>query len=101
MLHDSQTSDMNSISDAQISSALLQLVNRRGTGSSACPSEVARSLSATGWRPLMPRVRQVAAQLAQAGFIRVTQGGAVLNPNEPWRGPIRIGLPPFNKPGLK
>ena len=84
---------LSTITDEQISSDLLALVHRRGTGSSACPSEVVRNLSPNGWRLLMPRVKQVAVQLAQAGLICITQKGVVLNPAEPWRGPIRIRLP--------
>lgn len=82
------------ITDKQIAAAVLELVSRRGAESSACPSEVARSLSPNSWRLLMPQVRQVAAQLAQTGFIQVTQRGTVLNPTDAWRGPIRIRLPP-------
>ncbi len=80
--------------DQQIETALLELVTRRGSNSSACPSEVARQLNAQAWRTLMPQVRQVAARLALAGKINVTQRGVVLSPEHTWTGAIRLRLVP-------
>ena len=78
--------------DRQIEAALLHIVAQRGENASACPSEVARQLRADGWRALMPRVRQSAAQLAGAGLISVTQRGVVQPATGPWKGPIRISV---------
>jgi Protein of unknown function (DUF3253) len=80
--------------DDQIEAAVLDVLARRGLNASACPSEVARQLQANAWRTLMPRVRGVAALLAQAGKISVTQGGCVLSPAQVWKGPIRLRLAP-------
>ncbi|MGB4115663.1 MAG: DUF3253 domain-containing protein [Polaromonas sp.] len=84
-------------SDQQIETALLALIAQRGQQASACPSEVARALSSDDWRTLMPRIRQVAGQLAQRGLLDISQGGhsvpASSLPNGPWKGPIRVRLP--------
>lgn len=85
--------DQPDFTDAQIEAALLAMVRQRGPHSSACPSEVARSLSPTGWRTLMPRVRNAAGSLAQAGLLEISQRGQSVAPQGPWRGPIRIRLP--------
>ena len=84
-------------SDPQIETALLALIAQRGQDASACPSEVARDLSPDDWRTLMPRVRQVAGQLALRGLLDISQGGRPVPsstlPHGPWRGPIRVRLP--------
>ena len=82
--------------DLQIESALLALVIHRGQTASACPSEVARQLQNEAWRALMPRVRQVAAELAQKGQIIIMQRGKTVSPTGPWVGPIRIKTAPPN-----
>ena len=80
------------LTDAEIAAALLAIIHQRGPLSSACPSEVARQLSPNAWRALMPRVREVAAHLAQQGRLEIAQGGKAISPKPPWRGPIRIRL---------
>ena len=85
--------DQPAFTDAQLEAALLALVRQRGPLSSACPSEVARSLSSNAWRTLMPRVRDVAARLAQAGLLDISQGGQSVPPQGPWHGSIRVRLP--------
>jgi hypothetical protein len=75
------------ITDAAIAEVLMELAHRRGAGRTFCPSEAARALS-EDWRPLMPEVRRVAAELP----LRATQKGAPVDPVAA-RGPIRLGLP--------
>jgi hypothetical protein len=81
----------------QIEAALLAIIAQRGPTSSACPSEVARALSPSDWRALMPHVRQAAGQLALRGLLDISQGGesvpATTLPCGPWKGPIRVRLP--------
>ena len=89
----SDATDATDATDAQIEAALLALVHQRGPLSSACPSEVARLLSSNAWRALMPRVREVAGLLAQAGLLDVSQRGQSVSPHGPWQGPIRVRLP--------
>lgn len=72
----------------RIRTTLLALVAQRGPTKTLCPSEVARALSAEGWRELMPAVRQVGCALAATGHIVVTQRGQVVDPKTV-TGPIR------------
>ena len=78
-------------SDPHLVAAIFELLARRRPGASICPSEVARAL-ASDWRPLMPRVRDVAAQLAADGRLLVTQGGQPVDLHSA-RGPLRLRLP--------
>ena len=73
-------------SDAEIAEAVLAMARARAP-SSLCPSEVARGL-AEDWRPLMTRVRDVAASLPQ---IVATQGGIPCDARTAG-GPIRLSL---------
>lgn len=74
-------------SDNAIADVLLDLAHQRGVGKTFCPSEAARRLS-DDWRPLMPEVRRVAAQLD----LLATQKGLPVDPVTA-KGPIRLGLP--------
>ena len=74
-------------SDNAIADVLLDLAHQRGVGKTFCPSEAARRLS-DDWRPLMPEVRRVAAQLD----LLATQRGLPVDPVTA-KGPIRLGLP--------
>ena len=74
-------------SDKEIADVLLDLAHQRGVGKTFCPSEAARLLS-DDWRPLMPDVRRVAADVA----LRATQKGDTVDPVTA-KGPIRLGLP--------
>lgn len=80
--------------DDEIAQAIEALLASRAATSSICPSDAARSLRADEWRPLMPAVRRVAATLARAGRLRITQGERQIAPREvedgTLRGPIRL-----------
>ena len=78
---------MSAPDDATIAAEIRARAKARGTGRTLCPSEVARAL-AIDWRPLVPRVRQVAAGLT--GIV-ATQRGAPVDAAAA-RGPIRLGL---------
>jgi hypothetical protein len=86
--------DVNRCSDAAIVQAIQRALSQRARGASACPSEVARSLSADQWRPLMPAVRRVAATLALRGELVITQRGVAVEPQRVLdgtvRGPLRL-----------
>ena len=71
---------------AVIATALSERAARLRDGTTFCPSEVARGLAAD-WRPLMPLVREVAAQMPQ---IIATQKGRPVDPVTA-TGPIRLG----------
>lgn len=77
--------------DGRIAETLIDLANRRGQGKSFCPSEAARAL-ARDWRPLMPAIRRVAADLHVRGVIEIRQKDRRVDPSRV-KGPIRLGLP--------
>ncbi|GAA0234194.1 DUF3253 domain-containing protein [Cryptosporangium japonicum] len=87
-------------SDGRLESSILDLLARRATGATICPSEVARQLGGENWRPLMEPVRAAARRLVAAGRVEITQGGEVVDP-ETVRGPIRIRtrVRPARRPG--
>ena len=83
----------DALSDERIAAILLAQVAARGAGRSICPSEVARALT-PDWRPLMPRVHEVARGLAREGRVLITQRGVVRDPDADLRGPVRLAQPP-------
>jgi hypothetical protein len=77
----------------RIEDRIVELVAARGPDKTICPSEVARSLVGDdSFRPLMPHVREAAAELAGRGELAVTQRGEPVDARTA-RGPIRLGLP--------
>ena len=76
-----------------IEQAIRKLLRARDAEATICPSEVARALAPEEWRPLMPRVREVAARLANSGEVVVTQKGAPVDALTA-RGAIRIASSP-------
>jgi len=71
--------------------AILELLQRRDTGKSICPSEAARAIDAEEWRDLMPGIHHSARQLAGEGLIEICQKGRSVDPVHA-RGPIRLRL---------
>jgi Protein of unknown function (DUF3253) len=72
---------------------VIAMLAARG-GRSICPSDAAMSLADEldfPWQDLMRLVRVVAANLADAGVIEVTQNGAPVN-IQAARGPVRLRL---------
>jgi hypothetical protein len=75
----------------RIERRIVELVEARGPEKTICPSEVARDLAGgEDFRPLMPHVREAAAELAERGAISVTQRGEPVDARTA-RGPIRLG----------
>ena len=79
------------LSAAEIEQAITGLLAQRDAGRTICPSDAARAL-AEDWRPLMPRVRETAYVMADAGRLEVTQSGEVVD-GRTARGAIRLRLP--------
>lgn len=77
--------------EARNRAVLTDLALRRGPGKTFCPSEAARALAAD-WRPLMPEIRRVAAEMQRQGRLRATRKGARVDPDASG-GAIRLGLP--------
>lgn len=83
-----------SVTDRAIAQAIIDAVDARGPDKTCCPSEIARSLAHDPtWRDLMPRVRDVAADLARQGRIRISRGGKTVDPSNLSGGPVRFGPP--------
>ncbi|MCG5433155.1 DUF3253 domain-containing protein [Mycobacterium sp. MYCO198283] len=82
---------------ARLPDAIRALVLHRGPGSSICPSDAARAVGGDSWRELMAPAREAAADLARAGSVDITQGGEPVDPDGPWRGPIRIRQRPSTR----
>ncbi len=75
-----------------VEDAILSLLSSRAAGRTICPSEAARALAPTDWRPLMPAVRETAYAMADEGRLEITQKGALVD-GRTARGPIRLRLP--------
>ena len=83
-----------SVSAQWIAETIFALLDARAPTATICPSDAARALGGdeAAWRALMPEVRQVAADLARTGRLRVTQRGHDVDALNV-RGPIRLGRP--------
>lgn len=77
-----------SATDERLAAAMRALLRKRGTSKSICPSDAARVADGDNWRELMPRAREVASQLAEAGWLVITQNGEEWRPGD--GGPIRL-----------
>ncbi len=69
---------------------ILELLNKRETGKTICPSEVLPMLQKTD-KIFMEHVRRSARQLVHEGQIEITQSGKAVDPDN-FRGPIRLRL---------
>ncbi|QYG91918.1 DUF3253 domain-containing protein [Iamia sp. SCSIO 61187] len=74
----------------RIAAAIVALARHRAPTSTTCPSDAARAVGGEGWRDLMDLTRDVARDLARGGEVEITQKGRALDPDAPWRGPVRI-----------
>jgi hypothetical protein len=74
---------------ARLRAAILELLEQRAPGKTICPSDAARAVAATDFRPLMDTARAAAAELVAEGKIEVTQRGEVVDIAQA-RGPIRL-----------
>jgi hypothetical protein len=76
--------------EAELEALLLERVEQLKTGTTLCPSEVARAFAPDTWRQWMEPTRQAARRLAGAGKLCIKQKGKTIDPHE-FRGPIRLG----------
>lgn len=75
--------------DRALESAIIELLSRRATGKTICPSEAARLLDPENWEEFMEPARGAARRLAAQGEIVITQRGKVIEPSTA-KGPIRL-----------
>ena len=78
----------------RLRAAILALAQHRGPNSSICPSDAARAVGGHDWRDLTAQSRSIAFALARDGDVEITQRGAVVDPDQPSRGPIRVRVSP-------
>lgn len=78
-----------SSTDLQLQQAILDLLHRRPSSATICPSEAARLVGGDQWAELMEPTRRAARRLVARGLIQITQGGRVVDPSTA-RGPIRL-----------
>ncbi|WP_395308342.1 DUF3253 domain-containing protein [Mycobacterium sp. AMU20-3851] len=76
--------------EADLRRAILTLARERGPDKTICPSDAARAVGGEQWRDLMEDARALARELARRGEVEISQKGEVLDPDAPWRGPVRI-----------
>lgn len=79
------------VTNKQIREAIAGLLHSRQPAATICPSEAARTLAPDEWRPLMPRVREVATAMARENLLDILQRGRTVVPDGSVRGPIRLG----------
>ena len=81
------------VTNEAVEAEIFELLARRAPGASICPSEVARALvsAPSDWRALMPKVREVAQELALRRRLLVTRKGARVEAMGQG-GPIRLSL---------
>lgn len=73
----------------RIEATTMALLRSRRPTSSICPSDVARTIGGSSWRPLLPEVRAVAESLVADDTVVVTQRGETVDVATV-RGPVRI-----------
>lgn len=78
----------------ELRAAILALARERGPAKTICPSDAARAVGGPQWRDLMDDARTEARELARCGDVEISQRGEVLDPDAPWRGPVRIRATP-------
>jgi hypothetical protein len=80
--------------DAELETAILELLAECGEGKTICPSDAAKRVGGTAsrrdWEGLMQPTREAARRLVRAGKIVVIQNGRVVDA-ETAKGSIRLG----------
>lgn len=72
-----------------LEATILELLARRASTSTICPSDAARAVGGESWRDLMEPVRAAARRLEAEGLVDIMQRGEVVDPASA-KGPIRI-----------
>lgn len=74
--------------ETRLAATIRTLLRTRGE-KTICPSDAARVVGGERWRDLMPRAREVAVMLRDAGEVRILQRGVEVG-GSAFRGPTRI-----------
>jgi hypothetical protein len=87
----------NHADDVALELVIIGLLESRKPSASICPSDAARQIAPTDWRPLMTDIRAAAGRLAGRGEVEITQAGRAVDPATA-SGPIRIRRSPRTEP---
>ncbi len=88
--------------DDPVATAILDMLDERGSGRAVTAPEVARAIAKARarpgdppdqWRRTLPAVKQQALNLARKGRIVMLRKGKPLDPFQPVKGLIRLALP--------
>ncbi|MEO1534937.1 MAG: DUF2256 and DUF3253 domain-containing protein [Planctomycetota bacterium] len=77
--------------DEALERAIVELLAKRDSGKTICPSEAAKAVSPDDWRELMEPARMAGRRLIERGAVVFTQQGHIVDPSTA-KGPIRIRL---------
>ena len=77
--------------DRRLEARILERLDGRAARSTACPSEIARTIDPAAWRDHLEPVRRAARRLVAAGRLEILQNGRAVDPDTA-RGPIRLRL---------
>lgn len=83
------------VSEEELETVMLSLLNERGPGKSISPAEVASTAGGKQpdeWGPLMQPVRKAAVRLMKEGRIVIVRKGKPVDPDD-FRGTYRLALP--------
>jgi hypothetical protein len=86
--------DVNGCNEHLIEVRIIEILHKRKSNATCCPSEIPRSLQLNDWRAWMEKTREVAFRLSRAGVIDILQRGEVVPDLDNIRGPIRLRLRP-------
>jgi hypothetical protein len=75
--------------DAELESAIRDLLASRSPSATICPSEAARQVAPDAWRGLVEPARMAARRLVARDEVQIVQAGRVVDPSTA-KGPIRI-----------
>jgi hypothetical protein len=79
--------------EAALEAAILDLVAKRDSDRTICPSDAARAVAGDHpdhWGPLMQPARRIAVRLMKEGRVVITRKGRMVDPDD-FRGVYRIG----------
>ncbi len=78
--------------NAQVETAIFDLLSKAAPGKSVSPEEVARLVDPEGWRRLLGHVRATAVGLARQNRLVITRHGKPADPDQ-FKGVYRLKLP--------
>lgn len=90
---------MASTARHDLESAIFEALAKAKAGSSITPNDVAQRIEANElhWRTLLKPIRVEATRLARAGRLEILRHGKPIDPEQPFKGVIRLRLPQASK----